>query len=360
MNKNVQLRYPCLDGIKAIACLLVFAYHYWLVFGHVFWGLDFFGDKLNFVYYGRYWVQFFYLISAFLLGKSLYAKCDTTQICNVVIKRYFRLTLPVLGVCILIFGMSKLGMFQNERIVESILNKEEFKLLYQDGFSVKEVIIKPLTMLFCDNDINKFNFSFWMLRPLFWGNMITMGIVIFTNANRKKDFFAFAVALLIGVCCAREYLAFFLGTLLARIHCDTKLHYKKSIWQGVLCGLFIIVGVTLVEMGWQRDDINAISVFCLMAGVLGVSWICRCLSLKPLVAVGKVSYYVFLIHCPVIYSLSYYLFIEMNGMASHTTVVRIIFLVTLLVILLVAWLMAKYLDRLFGQITNKILYLFNK
>lgn len=86
-----------IDGLRGIACIIVFVHHFYLTFGSICFGINElikirpFGIIAN----GNYSVCLFLTISAYLQGTQIYKSNDIEKTRMIIFKRYFRLAFPV-------------------------------------------------------------------------------------------------------------------------------------------------------------------------------------------------------------------------------------------------------------------------
>jgi peptidoglycan/LPS O-acetylase OafA/YrhL len=99
--------------------------------------------------------------------------------------------------------------------------------------------------------------------------------------------------------------------------------------------------------GKEREVFNAIGAILLVAGVLGSNAIARALSCQPLTYLGKISFSLYLIHWPIICSVSFgtmYLLKVRNGI-DYLAALGATAMVTAVVVLAAAHLFEKLVDR---------------
>ena len=84
-----------------------------------------------------------------------------------------------------------------------------------------------------------------------------------------------------------------------------------------------------------------------------VSVVQKLLSTKAGSFLGSISYAVYLIHIPVLFSLTAVLFVKMQGLfKTYHAACLVAFVVSLLVIILLAWLFHKFVEKPCIRFTN--------
>lgn len=365
-----------LDGIKGIACLMVAAHHFCALFGYVFWGTDILADKTELFYNGTWCVRLFFMISAFLLASSVYRTCSVKSVRNTVIKRYLRLALPVFGVTLLIWIMSQFGLFYNMELTHICQDPD-----YTGGYDVKRPFLQVFTTsfgttIFAGN--SDFNNKFWMITPLFWGNMLALGLSVLTNLSRKKSHVVSGVLFTLGTALVLffipKYFSFVLGTVLAYWYVNAPASRKGSVWICVYTvilltglglsefhlipkGMMVNLGITKLGGFSFMEDHNfyyAIGIFLILFAVIRLKWAQKILAIKPLRFLGDCSYYVFLVHWPIMCSLSAWLYLTFENRLSGALLARLIFLLTILFIIMVSWLFTRTYEKGCNRITKRI------
>lgn len=351
-----RLKY--IDGIKGIACILVMAYHYHALFGYTFWGTDFLADKLDIVYNGAFYVRFFFVMSAFLLGVSFYRNVSVEKIKLTIVKRYLRLSLPVFGVSLLIWIMERIGCFYNTQI-GSFVTDVDILNSFQTKHSILDIFTLPFIKTIFRGECS-FNNNFWMMTCLFWGNLLVIGIILLTKSRNRMVKYIFALLILFSLILNDNYFPFIAGTILAYQYTSpsrTNVTEKGNIINSFLYFLLLFSGVVLVEAkGYiailynklelsQFEELNflangnfynVIAIFMITTAVIHLRLVQKILSFRLFTFLGNISYYVFLIHWPTICSLSCGLYLLFKDAANYATVVRGIFGITLLVVIIVS------------------------
>lgn len=165
-----KIRY--LDGLKGLACLPVLLGHFKSDF-LVLPGLE----KLLRIPYingimvnGNWALNLFFIVSALLIAENILAdpELNYQKLAGKMIKRYFRLSLPLLVLYEIIWVIQKLGLFANQEVA-AILGTENylgkyFTVEYTQLGAIREALIGTLF-----NGEFTFNSVMWMMQIMFVG-----------------------------------------------------------------------------------------------------------------------------------------------------------------------------------------------
>ena len=112
MNKRIDY----IDGLKGLAALSIFTWHFCLFSGNLYWPFDFLCSNTvtKFLIDGCVAVCLFILLSGYSNGLSMTRKnMDVNQIRKIIARRYLRLAVPIAPILIIIFIMRYCGMMCN-------------------------------------------------------------------------------------------------------------------------------------------------------------------------------------------------------------------------------------------------------
>lgn len=108
------------------------------------------------------------------------------------------------------------------------------------------------------------------------------------------------------------------------------------------------------------DRLNPIYFYHMLAAALLVMgiWLLeplgKALSLKPVLFLGKISYSLYLVHIPVIYSLSAWLLVRfMAKTGNYNFSAGLSFIISLPVMIFLAWLFHRFIERNCTKLINK-------
>lgn len=363
-----------LDGLRGLACLMVAACHFYALFGYVFWGTDVLASKTDIFYSGPLCVRLFFIVSSFLLSASLYQSISVEKIRDTIVKRYLRLTLPILAVTLLIFIMEQLHVFYNMNLTD-ICNDPD----YTGGYTTQHPLFKVFTTSLCTTIFNgdiTFNNKFWMMTYLFYGNLLSLAVTLLTRGRKRMNLIFFSVLIVLVLFADVYYFPFVLGTLLAYLYIHENNRQTRAKWNGVFWTSVIIIGLCLIELkGYligalsgitgigdsvvhffiDGNFYNSIALFFIVLAIMKLVYMQKIFGWKPFVKLGHISYYVFLVHWPIMCSLSAYLYLQLADDTNRATVSRLIFVITMVVIILVSWLFTATCEKWCSKFTKYVI-----
>lgn len=224
MAEQNSRRITWIDGLKGIACLLIFTHHFSLeYFNGAYFGetmesrLPFRLDiRLSYEPYGiltngNFWVCVFVTLAAFLTAAGVLRQCAASQrgdwqekLSGMIIKRYVRLAVPcgAAGILYWLLRQFLVPRFTCYRGLENILSFE--KMLWHTF--VKMWIVPDQEALG----------PYWMLYIIFWGTFMAIILSLATRYTKKWTLpFFFAIASLLLWARDEYYLCVVVGVLLA-------------------------------------------------------------------------------------------------------------------------------------------------
>jgi len=318
-----------IEGIRGVACFMVVLSHLALVFypglhEHDLithgWERVIFDSPLPFFYSGTAAVYIFFVLSGYVLTFGIMKNKDIlASISMMTIRRYFRLAPPVVASCILAYFALKLISSDTSALSTWVQSYGKFEPTLLGS------IYSGLVETFFRGG-SSYNPVLWTMKIELIGSFIVFYYcAVSSKVNRK-----FVAALLFSLCISLlpipqnekySYLCFVFGAYISGI--DIRLPFRISI---PLLALGIYFGgvhygssaysmtIGFVSFNFLGEMTNAYYLFCAFSGVLVVTSIISNKSLSNLfsgrvvVYSGKVSFSVYLIHMPIIYLMSPFIF----------------------------------------------------
>lgn len=370
-----------LDGIKGLACLMVAACHYHALFGAAFWGADTLAARTDWFYNGPLCVRMFFLVSAFLLAVKVYRSEEQHMVQHTVIKRYLRLALPLLAVTLCIWVMEQAGVFHNMELTD-LCQDPDYTGGYTEPHSFYQVFTTSLGTTLLSGDCS-FNNKFWMMTWMFYGDILALIMALVTRCRRRAAFALFDVGIVLTLFTVQNLFPFMLGTALAYWYVHIRQEKKTEAdscrrnrvlsgigWTLVFLGAALLIefkGYLIValdgvaeripELGFliNGNTYNAIGILFLLLAVMHLPVLQRILGCVPLRKLGNVSYYVFLVHWPIMCSFSAGVFLHYRGMMADELLARILFCVTMGITILVSWIFTVTYERICTRVTKTVL-----
>lgn len=393
MNKRISY----IDGLRGIACILVFVNHFLMAFfpasylggdtvSHISGGLDtwYASSPVSVLTNGNFMVCIFFILSAYIISCKILQNADKDNaldsISNSFLKRYFRLFLPVFCVCILILILSRLGLFFNNAAA-AVTGSGLMTGRYTYPLSLYELFSSSFARIWFKAD-ETFSNSFWMLSTLLIGGFLSSILSIMAGKHNRRMLILYGFFALIFIHLDSLYLSFVFGTALAYIsvrHQDWLDRIKQT--------MFLKVGAVLVALlgllfGGYPSGIDApvnlyhylnhlpvgltpykfyhiLGALLLTAAVLCLPVLQKVLSVKPVLFLGDISFAVYLLNLPLIFSLSSGLLLKMALLYdSYLLCSTIIFFITLVVLLLLSYLFNRFVEPACNKVTTVIVSFF--
>lgn len=393
MNKRISY----IDGLRGIACILVFVNHFLMAFfpasylggdtvSHVPNGLDtwYATAPVSVLTNGNFWVCVFFVLSAYVLSYKILQNADSenalSSISNGFLKRYFRLFLPVFCVCILILILSRLGLFFNNTAA-AITGSGLMTGRYEYPLSLYELFSSSFARIWFKAD-ETFSNSFWMLSTLFIGGFLSSILSIMAGKRNRRMLFLYGFFALIFMHLDSLYLSFVLGTVLAyvSVRCPEWLQkIEQSVLLKITSVFFLLFGLFL---GGYPSGVEApanlyhylnhlpagitpykfyhlVGAFLVVAGVLCLPFVQKGLSVKPILFLGDISFAIYLLNLPLIFSLSSCLLLQMAGnIENYLLCSSIIFVLSTILLILLSYLFNRFVEPLCNKVTSVIVSFF--
>lgn len=375
-----------LEGIRGIAAFLVIFNHFMVAFfPATYWGdsmkSNLFGNfevflsqsPLNLFSNGNFAVCIFFILSGFVLSYSYFKTYNTNKVTSSAIKRYFRLTLPILFIFIIIALLMKNNLFFNKEasvITGSTIWLEKF-------FNFDINVLSILQNAFCEvpfNGSSEYLTVLWTITYELIGSFITyLFILLFGKMNKRYIAYIAYIAFII-IFHQTYYLAFILGILLSDLFCNSnKIFSKKSVKV-----FSILVFVLALYLGSYPSGIkptnneykfiasinidaplylfyHTIGAAMLIFSILSSNILQKILSFKPLVFIGEISFSVYLVHVVVLCSFSSYVFIKIyESLNRYLVSFGITLIISIPIIILISYIFEKIIVKNINKLLNYI------
>ncbi|ENE3137880.1 TPA: acyltransferase [Escherichia coli] len=374
-NKNHKLF--CLDGLRGWAAFAVFAHHFSLAFCPQLLGMNTHNESyLNiketplFIFInGPAAVSLFFVLSGFVLSVSLWQNID--GIIHSIIKRYPRLVLLPLISVLVSFTLYKFNLFQYKeasRISES-------NWLMQFGYSPNggnitenfiDSFLQGTYYTFFRGD-HSLNISLWTMHIEFVGSILTFAFVAVCSKIKTSTTIFFSLILSVLFCYQDNYfyIAFLLGAIISRLYLNNS--QKKN---GILSHFLLFV--SLISLGFFDPGVGFYSFISklnlnqaifriflhIAASAILINYCLRSTRLKVFLSnktstfMGKISFPFYVIHIPIMMSLSSTIFILSYKIGYKTSLIITLF-ATITFSFLVAHLLAS-IDSHWCTVINKV------
>ncbi|MGA7776626.1 MAG: acyltransferase family protein [Paraburkholderia sp.] len=393
-NRSHAPRVVWLEGLRGAATLQVFLLHYLTAFFpgandrgaapfHYSWEAWIARPSpLFWLFDGYSAVYLFFLLSGTVLTYSF--RAAPLQIPQQVMRRVVRLIMPVFFAAALASLLFSLYPTSHVAVGAITGSTKWLATIGPDPFSVRhfvrEVAIESLftgyqwSTLFVplephlDTISGSFNAPFWTLHVELWGSFLVMALVAMQHASGKLyRLFLITTPFLFW---SHPLMLFVAGHLLA----DFALHpHGKSVWRSLAAAASLALGVALCcSRDWRivdslrqlfapvavrGDDLfhfqSQLGALFVYLAVLTSVWVQRWLSSRLFQRLGKLSFSVYLVHFPILFTISCATFLEFIPL-GYGAAVAVAGVVGTIVTALFAVVFERWVDGAAVQVARKV------
>ncbi|MBO5292303.1 MAG: acyltransferase [Lachnospiraceae bacterium] len=412
-----------IDGMKAIAAILVFNIHFLNAYYcgvytldpahfHTKMGVEWWigATPLNLIYAGKVGARLFLTVSAFLMvwsyERQQRGKTDFGQkqrlaekgLLLTPLKKYVRLVMPIVVVNLLVCMLMELGCYQNDKAASLAGSQEFFGVYNQFQPKVWEALSEGTFGCFLFGT-NRYNGPLWFIQYEFLGCTLIAGLLFL--GRRKKPVYRMAAFLILSVLFVRtDYLCMLLAAAAAELCVYGSGRYEDAeavqnaagrrrsrvgaadrLWNGLLmvvdkvtanglcmwiCFLGSLFLLTYPSLGrtegtmyeWLPPKVLFYYNVAL-PGLLFAVWhlkpVQRVLDRKLFRKFNRFSYSFYLVHFPVLCTVSSAFFVSMYGKCSYHVLTAMTYFLTFLTSLFLAWILEKCVDRPMQGVTRKMM-----
>jgi peptidoglycan/LPS O-acetylase OafA/YrhL len=269
---------------------------------------------------GKFAVRVFFVLSGFVLSRSYFTTSDIAVVRSSAARRYFRLAVPAGTSVIISYLLFVSGAIANHKLADQVDGAPNPWLhsLYVAPISITSALREAVFDACFDFKYGtSLNVNLWTMEVELEGSFLIFAILALFGTARHR-WLIYAVSAFVADRLQATYMIdFIVGVAL----CDwlsrneTASRYRPGVWIICLVGLCLgdlrsawveTLGVPLLLRGmrfWQ----TAGAVLC-VAGIIRSKSLSSALTIKPLVELGSISFYLYLFHLPVICSLGAYLY----------------------------------------------------
>lgn len=317
-----------LDGVRGIAALMVVACH----FANYYWPENYSSYEvlskansvftfisytpINIIFAGNLAVCLFFVLSGFVLSIRHFENYDPLGLQGDALKRYIRLALPAAASIVFAGLLMKLQLIHPLNV--SALPNPWLDTHYNFLPTFPSMLKQGLWDYFFSTPpgATSYNSSLWTIQTEFIGSLLVFATVALSVNTR---YFAWVCAFMGAVFAQTYYVAFFIGMILAFIYArfSSKIIFHR-LFSPVLLLVGIYLGTSRIGPAWPFMEflsayglgnfVVSIGSGLIILAVLQTKMLKTVFASSPLKWLGKVSYSVYLLHIPIIFSLNFYLF----------------------------------------------------
>lgn len=366
-KKNAKLTY--LEGIRGLAAFIVLIAHFKNIIaidletrtGEYFAGLthsSLLGNCLNAFLVtlldGKLAVFVFWFMSGYVISIRLFGVNGMQYLRRALIKRYFRLAIPVLASVLLAYVLMKYGAMYNQQVADR--SGPEFQTM-RGVFNFEPDFFAALKNALFDSFFNfhyrgSYNPILWTMSPELFGSFCCFFLFLVFRTWRGR-YFVFAALAIAALLLQQFWLATFIaGYMLCDLsHTDnTSSRFVIQAFERIFSRawrvgliLFILVLINGIYIKYYSGYAKVLVSAGLVIVVMNSAGLRTFFSSRLLNWLGRLSFSLYLVHLPLIYSLSCWLLICLPfGFAVNAILSGI---VTIVVALLLSLVFTRWVDR---------------
>lgn len=334
-----------LDGVKGLAAFCVLTGHFYLLF-QTSMSEDMQAMEripvINLLVNGRFAVCLFVIVSNYIFTKNIDGHFDIPSLQLRLLKRYFRLAIPIAFIVVFVAIMYYAGFFRTSDMPNEKLHKF-WNTLSISAF-LKQAVFSPL-------GYSKVLGPCWMLKYIFLGNLFIALLAIIANGKSlKTKILIYVIACILSLHFSSEWICVFTGGLFYVLE-KAKIILGRVI--SVFCLLTSVIVVALPKSVFSGE----ITYYCISAplmfwGILSIPKIQHLLSNNVFVFLGEQSLSIYLVHWPILCSLSCLLYLHSDMPNGGILVLNLT--VTIIVTLIASVLYSRYVNKWADYIVNTI------
>ncbi|MGJ5046398.1 acyltransferase family protein [Bradyrhizobium oligotrophicum] len=321
-------RKPYLDGLRGVAAVVVFIGHLLLSLFDAFW-----------IFNGRAAVCIFFVLSGYVLADMI--DRSKMSLPAHVLRRYVRLAGPMLLTSAFAWGLLAVGAYRNAQAA-AVTGSQWLALWYQFEPSFSTMVWEAVYGAFITGT-SAYNSNLWTMRPELIGSLFVFVIGSFSATRMWRAIFYIAMAIWFW----SDYLMLFsVGALFFDFHSELCRLMKSTVLRvaSLIAGLFFFIATERVlnRLNFPHIDMmkwQMLSAVLIVAVVLTWPFVQRLIGGAIGRTLGRISFTLYLIHLPIICSMTSWLVIKLPPtvaiLASVTLTIVCVFGASLLLCRLV-------------------------
>jgi peptidoglycan/LPS O-acetylase OafA/YrhL len=301
-------RSTVLDGLRGWASLSVVCYHvFWETFGLV--RPEFKNPVTGFLFDGALAVSIFFVLSGEALSAAFFAGKGKLAVIKLAIKRYPRLTIPILATCLITFALSRTDMLFNAEAGMIVGRPDWMGSWVRFSFGLPYVLRYACVSVYTTSDAaTALNAFLWTMRLELVGSVIVFAILLTFGRFRLAWLMLAALTLLLGWLTPTHDLACFtvgIAFAAARSHGVFDRIQRMSIMPPVCWTVIAAVGIGDGLMQWEGLGPKGTALFFAVPLVLAIfcdRTACCFFTSAASRLLGRVSFPLYLVQFPVLVS----------------------------------------------------------
>lgn len=359
-------RFLELEGLRGIAAVAVAMYHTLLGF-FTFGFLGFMagdpavqhsrfetfllGNPLAVFVSGTFAVSIFFVLSGFVLSIGFFQTGREDIVKSLAVRRYLRLMLPALASTLVCLAAITIGLSRVHE-TQAITHSAWLAAMWNPPYDLFDALRSGTFGIFLQGQ-SSYNNVLWTMTTEFLGSFMVFVTLFVAGKSRYR----WIVYILLGVLTVGTwYMGFVAGMILADIYTHRpKEQYTHHILVTSLLGLLAIYlgGFPAPgPIGFFYQWVPSIfqTTFYVAGAIAAVSialWsksVRKLLAWRPLSTLGKYTFSLYLIHIPIVYTFTYWVFLKLHFSYGYTVSALLAILVSIPVIAAATYLFEKFID----------------
>lgn len=388
---NDRIRF--LDGLRGVLAVIVFMHHYFYAFCP---DLIFGGSYENYLHTGPFSpyklagltplniffnpgmaIHFFFLLSGYVQTRNYFIKPEISFLQKSLIKRYFRLALPILSVVILVYFFHRFFLIRKDLIPANELTSGWVKSLLPNNLHFPKVILEGLSNCFRGN--SRYYQVLWTMPTELINSFVILGLLLIFH-NLKHKMRVFVALILIQFIVLQEYysVAFVSGMVMANLEINSEKFRKffSNSFVKISCLLLGLYFGSYPFTGYQNAAahsvyapisffevyphvisylIGVILLFCFLLHSKGLQ---NLLSKKIFLFFGEISFMFYLIHFLLLLSFTPVIYSKFMNNHDGGRDLIVTGFISFLAITLVAYILTRFIDKPVIKLSNRFAKLF--
>lgn len=379
MDKKEKIEY--LEGIRGLGAVMVMMSHFMVGFYpalysgnvaeiHTVNGIELAIVKspLNIIYGGNFAVCIFFILSGYVLTYKYFKTYEQSIIIASASKRYLRLLLPVAFSVLFSYILMRFSLYYNQQA--AILSNSNWWLSSFWTFEPKllNALKDSVWGVFFNGDW-AYNNVLWTMVYEFKGSFLVFMIaILFGRLKNRFIIYSIIICFFINT----YYCAFIIGLTLCDLHTrrgmdSYKLKGKISVMLIFIIGLFLgsyPPGIQTQGTIYEILNISIINDKMMFYHIIGATFIIIALlnsrsmqiffSTRLMKKLGELSFSIYVIHLPIIGSVSSYIFINLPSNITYFSRFIIMIILSIITIFIASECITKYIDKSGVKIANYV------
>lgn len=305
-----------LESIRGIAAFIVVIYHFVVVFLPEFQKLDAFDSlsgkilvlgPVNVLSNGAFAVRIFFVLSGFVLSLSFLTRRNISVLASAAVRRYFRLSIPVIMTVLVAYLLLKADAFYNDEVA-SLTHETWLAKFYNFEPSLVASLKEGLFKAYFTYDWTTTHaLVLWTMKYEFLGSLLVFAMLSVTASTRN----AWVLYLIVGVVLVRLqvllYIDFLIGSMLCRLFVQAQGRLTLPPWLGAL-GILAALALGGLHPEWIGTPLSMVTLPLGATILIAVVAFCpatqRFLETDPFLFLGRISFGLYLGHWLVLMSLT--------------------------------------------------------